>query len=154
MAINKPLKDWIAELAKIYYDAYEEQWIKNKYSVSDRQVMLVSWVAQAWDDLHKYDSKSIRQAFRDVGLALPIDGSQDNKIKIKDLPDIQVGNWQDWTPLEQLSNKEGIIQTSDQLSGSWIDTVMSNRTLDEVEDQAQHQDKDHQVDEAVADKYI
>jgi hypothetical protein len=91
-----------------------------------------------------------------VGLALPIDGSRDNEIKIKDLLGIQVGNWQDWTPTdgkEQLSNK-GIIQTSDQLLVSWIDTVTSNRTLDEVEDQAQHQDKDHQVYEAVADEYI
>jgi hypothetical protein len=52
VAINKPLKDRIAELAEIHYDTYEEQWIENKYSVSDRQVMLVSWVAQAWDDLH------------------------------------------------------------------------------------------------------
>ena len=42
VAINKLLKDWIVELAEIHYNTYEEQWIKNKYSVSDRQVMLVS----------------------------------------------------------------------------------------------------------------
>ena len=47
VAINKPLKDQIAELAKIYYNTYEEQQIKNKYFVSNRQVMLVSQVAQA-----------------------------------------------------------------------------------------------------------
>jgi hypothetical protein len=104
-------------------------------------------VAQAWDDLHRYDSKSIRQTFRDVGLALPTDGSQDDKIKIKDLPGIQVGNWQDWAPTKgvvQLSNEEGIIQTS-------IDTTMSNRTLQEVEDQAQDQ---NEVDGAVEDECI
>ena len=118
VAINKPLKD------RIHYDAHEEQWIENKYSVGDRRVMLVSQVAQAWDDLHCYDSESIRQAFRDVGLALPTDGSRDDEIKIK------VGNW---TPTKGVSNKEDIIQTSNQLS---IDTIMSNRTLKEVEDQA------------------
>jgi len=37
--------------------------------------MLVSWVVQAWDDLYKYNSESIRQAFRDVGLLLPTDSS-------------------------------------------------------------------------------
>jgi hypothetical protein len=42
VAINKPLKDRIAELVEIHYDAYKEQWIENKYSVSDRRVMLVS----------------------------------------------------------------------------------------------------------------
>jgi hypothetical protein len=57
--------------------------------------MLVSWVAQAWDDLHKYDSKSIRQAFYNIGLSLPTNGSHNDKIKIKDIPSIEVGNWQD-----------------------------------------------------------
>jgi len=97
VAINKLLKDRIAELAEIHYNAYKEQWIENKYSVSDRRVMLASWVAQAWDDLHCYNSESIKQAFRDMGLALPTNRSQDDEIKIKDLPGIQVGNWQDWT---------------------------------------------------------
>jgi hypothetical protein len=47
VAINKLLKDRITELADIHYDTHEQQWIDNKYSVSDRRVMLVSWVAQA-----------------------------------------------------------------------------------------------------------
>jgi hypothetical protein len=42
VAINKPLKDRISELAKIHYNNHEDQWIENKYTVSDRQVMLVS----------------------------------------------------------------------------------------------------------------
>jgi hypothetical protein len=71
-----------------------------------------------------FTSKSIRQAFRDVGLALPINRSQDSEIKIKDLPNIQVGNWQDWTPTK------GVEQPSVLL----INTIMSNRTLKEIED--------------------
>ena len=35
---------------------------------------------------------------------------------------------------------------SDQPSVSWIDTVMTNRTLQEVEDQACDQDDDVEVD--------
>ena len=42
VAINKPLKDWILELAEIYYVNHEDQWIENKYTVSDRRVILVS----------------------------------------------------------------------------------------------------------------
>jgi hypothetical protein len=104
VAINKPLKDRISELAEIHYDNHEEQWIENKYTVSDRRVMLTEWVGQTWDDLHRYDSKAIRQAFRDVGL-------EDDKIKIKDLPGIEVGNWQDWTPTEGVDQpfNEGVI---------------------------------------------
>jgi hypothetical protein len=55
--------------------------------------MLASLVAQAWEDLYQYDSDLIRQTFIDLGLSLPIDGSRDHEIKIKDLPGIQVGNW-------------------------------------------------------------
>ena len=40
----------------------------------------------------------IRQAFVQVGLGLLIGGSQDHEIKIKDFPDVQVGNWKDWQP--------------------------------------------------------
>jgi hypothetical protein len=35
VAINKPLKDWISELSEIHYDNHEDQWIENKYTVSD-----------------------------------------------------------------------------------------------------------------------
>jgi hypothetical protein len=55
----------------------------------------------------------IRQAFVQVGLGLPIDRSRDHEIKIKDFPDIQVGNWKEWQP------REG--------------EDMSNLTLEEVE---------------------
>jgi len=37
--------------------------------------MLVNWVAQAWEDLYKYDSQLIQQTFTDLGLTLPTDGS-------------------------------------------------------------------------------
>jgi hypothetical protein len=41
-AINNLLKDQISELAEIHYDNHKDQWIENKYTVGDRQVMLVS----------------------------------------------------------------------------------------------------------------
>ena len=58
----------------------------------------------------------IRQAFMQVGLGLPIDGSQDHEIKIKNFPNVQVGNWKDC----QAIKGEG-------------DELQSNFTLEEVE---------------------
>jgi hypothetical protein len=43
--------------------------------------------------MHTEDSNIIQQAFQQVGLGLPIDRSRDYEIKIKDFPDVQVGNW-------------------------------------------------------------
>jgi hypothetical protein len=48
--------------------------------------------------MHAKDGDMIRQAFRQVGLGLPINGRQDHEIKIKDFPNVQVGNWKDWQP--------------------------------------------------------
>ena len=48
----------------------------------------------------------IRQAFVQVRLGLPIDGSRDHKIEIKDFPDVQVGNQKDQQPRE--AEKEDI----------------------------------------------
>ena len=66
--------------------------------------------------MHAEDSDMIRQAFQQVGLGLPINGSQDHEIKIKDFPEVQVGNWMDWQP----TKGEG-------------DELQSNLTLEEVE---------------------
>ena len=58
----------------------------------------------------------IRQAFIQVRLGLPINGSRDHKIKIKDFPDVQVSNQKDWQPRKE----EG-------------EELQSNLTLEEVE---------------------
>jgi hypothetical protein len=42
--------------------------------------------------MHAKDSDMIQQAFVQVRLGLPINGSRDHEIKIKDFPDVQVGN--------------------------------------------------------------
>ena len=63
--------------------------------------------------MHAKDSDMIQQAFVQVRLGLPIDRSRDHEIKIKDFPDVKVGNWKDWQPKGE--------------------ELQSNLTLDEVE---------------------
>ena len=114
--VNRSLKARIEELADQYIDEHERDWVEGKYSVSQRRVLLTKWVGQAWEDMHAEDSDMIRQAFQQVGLGLPIDGSRDHEIKIKDFPEVQVGNWMDWQP----TKGEG-------------EELQSNLTLEEVE---------------------
>ena len=86
--INKSLKARIEDLADQYIDKNEREWVEGKYTVSQRRVLLTKWVGQAWEDIHVHDSDMIRQAFVQVGLGLPIDGSRDHEIKIKDFPGV------------------------------------------------------------------
>jgi hypothetical protein len=54
---------------------------------------MTKWVAEAWEKLHKDHQDAIINTFRNVGLSLPIDGSQDHELSIRDLPNIVVGDW-------------------------------------------------------------
>jgi hypothetical protein len=56
--------------------------------------------------MHTKDSDMIWQAFMQVRLGLPIDRSRNHEIKIKDFPDIQVGNWKDWQPKEAIKGED------------------------------------------------
>jgi hypothetical protein len=118
-AINKALKDRIEELADIYIDQNEERRVEGKFTIGDRRVLLTKWVGQAWEEMHQEDGDMIRQAFEQVGLGLPVDGSQDQKIKIKDFPEVQVGDWQSWRPLK--------------VEGEATEELISNLTPTEVE---------------------
>jgi hypothetical protein len=89
------LKSRIEELADVYIDQNEREWVEGKYSISDWQVLLTTWVGQAWEDMHQEDSDIICRAFERVGLGLPIDGSQDHKIRIKDFINVEVGDWKE-----------------------------------------------------------
>ena len=103
--VNRSLKNRIEELADQYIDKNEKEWVEGKYSVGQRRVLLTKWVGQAWEDMHAEDSDMIRLAFKQVGLGLPVDGSQDHEIKIKDFPEVQVGNWKDWQPIRGEGDK-------------------------------------------------
>ena len=93
VAINKPLKNRISELVDIHYDENFEKWNKGSYTVGERRIMLTHWVGQAWRDIHRENASLIRQTFRKLGLSLAIDGSEDNELSIKDIPDVKVGEW-------------------------------------------------------------
>jgi hypothetical protein len=127
--INKSLKDRIEVLADQYIDEHEREWVEGKYTVSQRRVLLTKWVGQAWEDMYTQDSDMIRQAFVQVGLGLPIDGSRDHEIKIKDFPDVQVGNWKDWQPRE--AEKEDI---QSNLTPEEVEILASSMPVDDSDD--------------------
>ena len=91
----KPLKQRIEDLADEHYDKHHKKYAFEKYTVGERRVMLTEWVSQAWREFHKNLIKSelIRKTFRQVGLSLAVDGSEDHELWIKDIPDVQVGDW-------------------------------------------------------------
>ena len=93
VAINKPLKMMLADAAERHYSDNFEKWQNNTYTVGDRRTMLTQWVGEAWIRLHKEKGHVIRDTFRKLGLSLAVDGSEDHELSIKDINDLEVGDW-------------------------------------------------------------
>ena len=93
VAINKSLKRLVKEVVELHYDTHLEEWKANKYSVGDRRVLHTHWVATAWQQLHEQYQGTIVQTFRNLGLALNPDGSEDIELQIKDLSDMSIGDY-------------------------------------------------------------
>ena len=71
---------------------------------------MTKWVAEAQEKLHKDHQDAIINTFRNVGLSLPTDGSQDHELSIRDLPNIIVG---DWTKVPKATIKNLIVISDD-----------------------------------------
>lgn len=93
VAIDKPLKNRIGELADLHYDQHSDKWNKGSYTGGDRRIILTKWVGQAWRELHAEHAPLIRQTFRKLGLSLAVDRSEDSELSIKDIPNVEVGDW-------------------------------------------------------------
>ena len=93
VAINKPLKAMLSDAAEKHYSENFEKWQSNQYTVGERRIMLTNWVGEAWTKLHKEKGHVIRETFRKLGLSLAVDGSEDHEISVKDINDLEVGDW-------------------------------------------------------------
>jgi hypothetical protein len=90
VSVNKIFKNRIKHLADIHFTNNPEDW---NTSVSRRRIIITHWVGEAYIWLHEKQKDLIIKTFQQVGLALPIDGSQDDIIKVKDVPDLRIGDW-------------------------------------------------------------
>ena len=94
-AINKIFKDYISELLDREMERNSTLWETRHFTVSDRRILMTWIVGEAWDWFHREKSKLIVKAFQQVGITLPIDGSQDSELRIKGLKGLEIGDWRE-----------------------------------------------------------
>jgi hypothetical protein len=84
-AVNKPFKNYLRHFTDQYIDEEEEKrgCDIDQWSVSDKRVMTTQVVARAWEAFCRDNQEMIKKAFRDVGVTLAVDGSEDHLLKIK-----------------------------------------------------------------------
>ena len=141
VAVNKPLKNCIKELLEIHYDGHMDKWKEGSYSVGDRRIMITKWVGQAWREFHAEQSHVIVKTFRKVSLSLTIDGSKDHELHVKDIQDIQVGDWtlEKEIPLDEIDDQGGHIVPNS--------AVVSEDTKENVEETFCMADEEEAINE-------
>lgn len=91
VCINKPLKDRIYNLAEQHYKKHLNEWTQNRYTPSQRQVLMTQWVGEAWTTLHLELQDTICRSFKKCGITVAIHGSEDStEINIRGLDNYHV----------------------------------------------------------------
>jgi hypothetical protein len=126
----------IQELEEIHIDRNLEKWNNNEYSIEERRILLTQWVGEAWEQIHRDHKETIIKAFRNLGLSLNPDGSEDSELKIKDLPNIEVGDYTSTStsaiPIDDDDELEGdtIVVQSTYISRSERESIQAENELD------------------------
>jgi hypothetical protein len=59
-----------------------ELYESGKWSVGDCRILMTHWIAHAWERVYKEHKEAIIKCFLNVGLVLPVNGSQDHLLKV------------------------------------------------------------------------
>jgi len=90
--INKPFKQYIGDFLQVYLDqGWKSEFPgKGDVKIRERRILITKCVGDAWDKLHREHSDLIQKSFRDTGISLQPDGSEDHLINIRDLSNLAV----------------------------------------------------------------
>lgn len=94
ISINHPMKEMFREEMEEYIEKEEERGKKN-WTVGDRRVMTTICVGRVWEKFCIEKRDLVMRSFRNVGLALPVDGSCDQNLRIKGFTpkELKIGDW-------------------------------------------------------------
>jgi len=91
------MEEWLGEIEEAEEGEVSEGRDLNGSMVGRRRVAITWAVGEAWEVFARDKANVVRNAFRVVGLALPIDGSEDHRLSIKGLAnDILIAGLKDW----------------------------------------------------------
>ena len=80
--INKLIKQYIEEYEDLWVEQNFELWQSGKWSIGDRRVLMTHWVVQAFERVYVEHKDAIVACFKNVGLSLAVDGSEDHMLKV------------------------------------------------------------------------
>lgn len=93
--MNKNFKDKVSELINELEELERNprKWQEGNFTIGDRRILVTHCVGNAWEQPHELRKDVIVKLFRQVGLPLNVDRSEDSKPHVKDLSDLVIGDW-------------------------------------------------------------
>lgn len=102
-SVNRPFKVWLREATEDYVSNLPEGEIQ-KWTTSQRRIMTTYTVATAWKKLCERP-EMVQKAFKQCGISISPDGTEDHLIKIKDIPNSAI-DFSGWEKAEEISTSE------------------------------------------------
>ena len=94
VVFNAPFKARIDQLATMHMQENVDDYIRGKFTASERRILFTKWVGQAWKEISAKKDVIVR-SFKKCGISVAIDGSEDSAINITGLEDYQVSESED-----------------------------------------------------------
>jgi hypothetical protein len=92
--INKLIKAYIKEYEDIWIKEHFDEWEAGKWLVGERRILMTYWVAKVFKRVYLEHKDAIITCFKNVGLSLAVDSSEDYLLKVQDCLNLTVGDWQ------------------------------------------------------------
>ena len=89
VVINKPFKAIVKRLATQHMQERLDDYVNGTITAGERRILFTKWVGQAWEEM-SLKKEMIKRSFIKAGIAVAIDGSQDDEINIEGLENYQV----------------------------------------------------------------
>ena len=75
VTVDKPFKNEVRRLFEDHLDKHLELYVEGKLPASQRRILMIKWVGQAWKKINGM-KESIKRSFKKCGLSVALDGSE------------------------------------------------------------------------------
>ena len=82
VVVNKPFKAAINYLATQHMQEKLDDYVDGRISANKQRVLFTKWVGQAWEEVSS-SKEMIKPSFVKIGIAVAIDGNQDDQMNIE-----------------------------------------------------------------------
>ncbi len=91
VVVNKQFKAAINHLATKHMEENLDAYVNGRISAKERQILFTKWVGQAWEEVSS-NKEMIKRSFLKTGIAVAIDGSQDDEINVEGLGEYDINS--------------------------------------------------------------